>query len=118
MVYYANMQNGLSPGEVQALDYLRQAVALRTITQSEIAAATGVDQSQVSRILAGRIKRASANVSQLCRFASQVQGVATVDPARNMILMEALRIVWDGTVAHAEAIAQVILSLRHFKESR
>jgi predicted XRE-type DNA-binding protein len=112
------MQNGLSPDELRTLDCLRHAVAVRSITQSGIAAATGVDQSQVSRILAGRIKRVSANVSKLCRFASQLQDVAAVDPADNVVLMQALRIVWDGTVAHAEAIAQVILSLRHFRESR
>lgn len=59
----------MDPSFHQKLERLRQAVATRRLTQSEIAAGTGVDQSQVSRILAGPVKRYSENVQKLCRFA-------------------------------------------------
>ncbi|WP_425497371.1 helix-turn-helix domain-containing protein [Paraburkholderia fynbosensis] len=55
----------------EQLSWLRAAVSERRLTQSQIAAATGVDQSQVSRILAGRAKRNSENVTALCAFAEK-----------------------------------------------
>jgi transcriptional regulator with XRE-family HTH domain len=53
------------------LSWLRAAVSERRLTQSQIAVATGVDQSQVSRILAGRAKRNSENVVALCAYAAK-----------------------------------------------
>lgn len=53
------------------LSWLRAAVSERRLTQSQIAAATGVDQSQVSRILRGLAKRNSENVAALCAFAEK-----------------------------------------------
>lgn len=110
------MQNSLTKDQLDALDKLRAAVASRDVTQQQIAKATGVDQSQVSRILAGQTKRASANVIRLCKFAYEIELPGGHDPSQSQSLMNALRLVWDGSSAHAEAIAQVLLSLRHFKE--
>lgn len=59
----------MNAAELSLLTSLRIAVADRRITQQEIAHATGVNQSQVSRILAGQCKRSSGNVAALCRFA-------------------------------------------------
>lgn len=53
------------------LSWLRAAVSERRLTQRQIAEATGVDQSQVSRILAGQAKRNSENVTALCAFAEK-----------------------------------------------
>lgn len=111
------MQEELTTDQHIALEQLRSAVVNRTVTQQQIAFATGVDQSQVSRILAGQMKRASANVVRLCRFAYQMGNSHEPDPSRNQTLVNALRTVWDGTEAHAQAISQVILSLRHFREA-
>lgn len=61
----------MNAAELSLLTSLRIAVADRRITQQEIAHATGVNQSQVSRILAGHCKRSSGNVAALCRFAAE-----------------------------------------------
>lgn len=61
----------MDAAELSLLTTLRIAVADRRVTQQEIAHATGVNQSQVSRILAGQCKRSSGNVVALCRFAAE-----------------------------------------------
>jgi hypothetical protein len=58
----------LEPAIRATIDRLAEAVAARTITQTHISEATGVHQSQVSRILSGDLKRASKNVQRLCSF--------------------------------------------------
>jgi transcriptional regulator with XRE-family HTH domain len=72
---HMNMQICIIPkmnsAEEDLLSWLRAAVADRRLTQVEVARATGVDQSQVSRILSGQAKRSSANVVALCRFAAE-----------------------------------------------
>ncbi|TCV81067.1 helix-turn-helix domain-containing protein [Sulfurirhabdus autotrophica] len=110
------MKNDLSPEHIATLDRLRHAVEAKVITQTQIASAIGVDQSQVSRILAGQLIRASSNVQKLCKFANQLAVFGMHDPRRNTLLMDALSSVWDGSPEHATAIANVILSLRTFKE--
>lgn len=97
------------------LSRLSQAVAVGLVSQSDIARATGVHQSQVSRILAGAARRASPNVLLLCKFANEMGQFTTTNPASNLVLMDALRAVWDGTEAHAQAIAGLILTLKRFR---
>ena len=68
------------------LQQLRRLVSTGETTQSEIARATGVDQSQVSRILAGHAKRPSKNVLRLCKYAEArmrvpISNVDALDPA-------------------------------------
>ncbi|MCA8434875.1 helix-turn-helix domain-containing protein [Burkholderia seminalis] len=53
----------------QLLTWLRTAVADRRLTQADVAQKTGVNQSQISRILRGHNKRTSENVAVLCSFA-------------------------------------------------
>lgn len=65
----------MTSSPLSLLDRLRTAVSQRKITQSEITVATGVHQSQVSRILAGPVKRYSENVQKLCAFAQALPGI-------------------------------------------
>lgn len=114
MISYACMQ--IAKSEIALLlARLGQAVAKGNITQSEVARLTGVHQSQVSRILAGQTRRYSPNVIRLCRFAESLHSYCKVDPASSTTLMEALRVVWDGSDSHAQAIANVVLSLKDFQ---
>lgn len=53
---------------LETIDRLAKAVAAKEITQTSISRATGIHQSQVSRILSGDVKRASKNVQLLCKF--------------------------------------------------
>lgn len=105
------------PLEIQsALKKLRLLVTSKATSQTEISIATGVNQSQISRILSGQIRRVSGNVMTLCKFANEFDASRGPDPMESTVLMSALRLVWDGSPAHAEAIASVLLSLRKFKE--
>lgn len=58
----------LEPAIRTTLDNLAKAVAGKKVTQTTISLATGVHQSQVSRILSGEVKRASKNVKRLCNY--------------------------------------------------
>lgn len=90
---------------------LARRVASDKLTQNEIAHATGVDQGQISRILAGHAKRHSRNVERLCVYARSLRFSASdVQPARRQI-QEAIDQVWDGSPEHARAIAEAVTSL-------
>lgn len=108
------MQNSLTLKTSDLLQMLRRAILNGSVTQSAIAFYTGVDQSQISRILAGQVKRESENVLALCKYAEAIHNTSTVDPCQSELLMGALREVWDGSPEHAKAIAGVILSLSPF----
>lgn len=108
------MKNVLLPEHKAALEQVRLAVESKEVTQTLISSETGVDQSQISRILSGDAKRLSKNVLKLCSYANSLGTQRTNDPVQSQPLMHALSTVWDGTPAHAEAIAAVILSLRNF----
>lgn len=110
------MKSDLPQDITRSLEQLRSLVLARLTNQAEIALATGVDQSQVSRILAGQVKRVSRNVTALCIFANQFDTTIQNDPSRSAVLMGALRAVWDGSQKHADAIASMLLSLKKFKE--
>jgi predicted transcriptional regulator len=81
------------------------------ITQQSLSTATGVHQSQVSRILSGVTKRLSKNVSKLVRYIDSLHNCIGKDAPIPSVLNEALRLVWDGSPEHADAIARVIVSL-------
>ena len=108
------MQNNLTSKTSDLLQMLSRAILNGSVTQSAIALSTGVDQSQISRILAGQVKRESENVLALCKYAEEIHNARTVDPCHSELLMGALREVWDGSPEHAKAIAGVIRSLSVF----
>lgn len=82
------------------------------MTQKQVAFAIGASQSQISRILSGRIIRRTRLFEKLCIYASsQLHFGKRPDVRRNTELMSALGEVWDGSDEHARALAQVIRSL-------
>ena len=112
-----NRQNCLSSPAAIAL-----ALSLRFekdgVSQSDIAKAVGIHQSQVCRILSGRFKRCSKNVIKLCKYANINLLQDEVNPRDNERLMEALSFAWDGTEPHAEAIAQVLRAIGDLQKTR
>lgn len=54
-----------TPGEVKAAIVAR--MKSRRLSQTALGRASGVDQSQVSKICAGQFKRSGANVRKICR---------------------------------------------------
>lgn len=89
------------------------------INQSVLASAIGASQSQVSRILSGRIVRHTKLLDRLCIYARRrLNFGGRHDVRRNVELMSALTDVWDGSDEHAHALAQVIRSLAELEGPR
>ena len=104
---------GMNSAEQELLAWLRAAVADRRLTQFAIARATGVDQSQISRILKGQAKRASANVSALCRFAAEASRRTSVPrdlpvAAKAQALLDELM---DGSAEEQRSVAELLAHL-------
>ena len=92
----------------------RAAIACRAlrISQVEIAYAVGASQGQVSRILTGKVQRASRLFEEVCLYVERRHtGITTEAVCSNTELVEALRATWDGSAAHAKSLATVIRSL-------
>lgn len=93
------------------IEELARQVAARRVTQKEIAQDSGVDQSQVSRILAGSAKRESHNVQRLCRYARSIRTAPGVADLGRRQIDNAVDKLWDGSTAHARAIAKALDSM-------
>jgi len=82
------------------------------LTQSSIAQALGASQSQVSRVFSGDTSPSSRLATDICNYVSQgARGVSRKSVSDNADLMDALATIWDGSPAHARALATVIRSL-------
>ena len=86
-----------------------------------VAADTGIHQSQVSRLLRGRFKRISTNVSVLLSYAAKPRRHATAkDPAelaRSAVVRAALR-SWDSTPEGAQALVRLLRSVDRIRDLR
>lgn len=88
-------------------DRLRQ---LGLSTGTEIARVSGLGQSQVHRNLFGRPKRVGRTLFALCEYAGVDAYEKTGDPRQSAVLMQALAEVWDGSEAHAQKLAKLLLA--------
>jgi transcriptional regulator with XRE-family HTH domain len=96
---------------------LAQRVAARRLTQEEIAKATGVDQSQVSRILTGQAKRRSHNVERLCLYARRLASASSTAVSRRQQIEQAVDTLWDGSARHARAIADALQAIARVQQA-
>ena len=80
----------------------------------EIAARTGIHQSQVSRLLRGQFRRVSPNVRKLLAYRPQPAGRGAVAQpgaqARQAVIRAALR-TWDETPEGARALVRLLRSV-------
>lgn len=82
------------------------------ISQEEIADRIGASQSQVSRVLSGRGRRFSRLSEEVCCHVERLIHEVSISAVReNSELISAIRETWDGSSAHAKALAAVIRSL-------
>lgn len=82
------------------------------LKQEDISIATGISQSQVSRVLSGRGKRKSKAHNLICNYVNSLRTRITPDHViKNEELINAIAEVWDGTEHQSKAIASVIRSL-------
>ena len=109
------IQADLKARALRAADYCRT----RRITQAEIASALGASQPQVSRILNGAGLRHSRFYEEVCLYVERLAGGVTPERGRaNDDLVSALAETWDGSAAHAKALATVIRSLSALGSAR
>jgi hypothetical protein len=68
-------------------------------------------------VLQGNLSRAIKLSEEICLYAERLEdGGVTLETVRsNDDLIEALRVTWDGSSAHARALASVIRSLAVLK---
>jgi transcriptional regulator with XRE-family HTH domain len=101
----------------KSIGQLAQRVAARRLTQEEIAQATGVDQSQVSRILTGQAKRRSRNVERLCRYARGLVSASPSAVSHRQHIEQAVDTLWDGSARHARAIADALDAIARVQQA-
>lgn len=104
----------LTAEDTQLLHRLAERIAERKLTQTELSRATGIHQSQISRILAGQLSRASRNVQKLCEYAKTLSEPA---PDRSTEeLAGALREFLGSAAAEEAPIADLLTSLRAWRQ--
>lgn len=111
-----NFSNNI-PVEVQeSLSVLNYAISTTAITQKQVSKATGVDQSQISRILSGQILRVSGNVKKLCKYAENLSPKDNhfETTCEQRVVESALRL-WNGTPDHAELLGELFKQLHRLQ---
>lgn len=91
---------------------LKYAVDVLGLSQQELATATGVHQSQISRMLSGSAKRVSKNLVKVVEYLESLHGGYANKSEIPRVLKDAIQFSWDGTPGHAEVLARVIISLK------
>ena len=79
----------------------------------ELAARTGIHQSQVSRLLRGQFRRVSPNVRKLLQYGrqpGQTRSPEGIDQAKQAVIRAALK-TWDATPAGARALVRLLRSV-------
>ena len=95
---------------------LRLAEQVATV---QAAAATGIHQSQVSRLFRGQFTRISPNVRALLEYAAAGARAPAREPApgKKAVIREALK-TWDSTPQGARALVRLLRSVREVRAAR
>lgn len=105
MSHYAVLCSIMQAISVQLRDFMKT----KGLSQSALAKAAGVNQSTVSRALRQAPARHSEAMLRLCRYAgiSDLQSESSTARGAKLVLTSFEK-VWDGSDAHATAIARII----------
>jgi hypothetical protein len=91
---------------------LRLHVRAIHFTQQSIAKDLNISQAQVSRVLAGKLKRRSRLLDEISVYVhSSMERNKKTGVLANTTLQDALAETWDGTASHAQALAVVIRAM-------
>ena len=82
----------------------------RRASTVDIAARTGIHQSQVSRLLRGQFRRISPNVRKLLGYRPGVAAKTPDVEAKRAVIRAALR-TWDATPQGARALVRLLRSV-------
>lgn len=99
------------------LQLLSRRLGLRQLTQAEVSRATGVHQSQISRILAGSARRASKNVQRLCKYAESLPPLEPVENEASDKIISNVRALLGNNAIENQALVQVVASLNAWRRS-
>ena len=86
----------------------------------QAAAATGIHQSQVSRLVRGQFTRVSPNVRALLDYAAggaRPGPTREAAPGKEAVIREALK-TWDSTPQGARALVRLLRSVREVRAGR
>ena len=91
------------------------------ISTVQIAADTGIHQSQVSRLLRGQFRRLSPNVRALLAYGAKPERRMALErrreAAKASVIRAALR-TWDSTSEGARALIRLLRSVQEIKRTR
>lgn len=93
---------------------IRKNLHERGMSAADLSRHSGVDASQVSRILAGSFKKCSQNVMQICTLLDVGASMNPIDGARGRIMNGALA-MWDGTSEDADAIVALLAQIKRIR---
>jgi hypothetical protein len=90
------------------------AALARRASTVEIAAACGIHQSQVSRLLRGQFRRLSPNVKKLLDYRPRAKRAAAAG-GKDAVIRAALR-TWDETPEGARALVKLLRSVEELRK--
>jgi hypothetical protein len=93
------------------------AALARRASTVEIAAASGIHQSQVSRLLRGQFRRVSPNVRKLLGYKPGEEKRNPEEDDRRAVIQAALR-TWDATPEGAQALVRLLKSIQALRALR
>lgn len=107
----------LLPEQIGKLNLLSEYISLRRTTQLEISRATGVHQSQISRILSGGVRRASKNVIRLCKYADSLPSITRRTKDDQEAVASELMSLLGRSAAEDDALRQIISGLQAWRRA-
>ena len=91
---------------------IRTQMAARKLLTTELSQISGVDQGQISRVLAADFKRVSQNIMQICIHLGidplRFFAASHEDEFAKKRIMESALAVWDGTPEDADLLVSVL----------
>jgi predicted XRE-type DNA-binding protein len=101
---------------------IRSRMEARRLNTSTMAQACRVDQSQISRVLAGDFKSISQNIMQICIHLGidpvRLLRSAPEDDAARQRITESALAVWDGTPEGADLLVSVLGGMAALQKER
>jgi DNA-binding MurR/RpiR family transcriptional regulator len=88
------------------------------LTQKDIAKHAGVSQPTVSRALACGLNRRTKARARLFRYIQKTLGAQNYSPGGEQRVVDAFGKIWDGSDAHAAAIANIIAASKGLRPAK
>lgn len=115
------MQTSVKRTRAELADARRALLRLaEQVATVQAAAATGIHQSQVSRLFRGQFTRISPNVRALLDYAAagaRPRPARELAPGKEAVIREALK-TWDSTPQGARALVRLLRSVREVRATR